>query len=86
MKPEDIRRELDSLKEAVRHKPSRGWVIATSIITTLLVFVVIVVIMMFAMMNRVHHAGWRGHGPDRYLDQPLRRTPPPPPGQPVPRS
>ncbi|KZK89866.1 hypothetical protein PsW64_00494 [Pseudovibrio sp. W64] len=85
MEPEDMRRELDGLRASIGRKPSRGWVIATSIITTLLVLVVIAAIMMFAMMNRMHGVGWRGHGPDRYFDQPLRRAPPPPPGQPLPR-
>ncbi|KZL27041.1 hypothetical protein [Pseudovibrio sp. WM33] len=83
MEPEDMRRELDGLRAAIERKPSRGWVIATSIITTLLVLVVIVVIMMFAMMNRMHDIGWRGH--DKYFDQPFRRSPPPAPGQPLPR-
>ncbi len=51
MEPEDMRGELDGLRAAIERKPSRGWVIATSIITTLLVLVVLVVIMMFVMMN-----------------------------------
>ncbi|MGH0001342.1 hypothetical protein ACQU0X_14795 [Pseudovibrio ascidiaceicola] len=85
MEPEDMRRELDGLRASIERKPSRGWVIATSIITTLLVLVVIAAIMMFVMMNRMHGVGWRGHGPDRYFDQPFRQPPAPPPGQPLPR-
>lgn len=86
METEDIRRELEGIKASLRRKPSRGWVIASSIISTLLVLVVIAVIVMFAMMNHMRGMSWRGYGPDRYLDQPFRQPPPPPPpGQPLPR-
>lgn len=85
MEAEDIRRELDGLKASLRRKPSRGWVIACSIITTLLVLVVLVVIMMFGMMNHMRSGGggWRGH--NQYFSQPHRQSrPPAPPGQPLP--
>ncbi len=85
MKPEDMRRELDNLKEAVAHKPSRGWVIAASIISTLLVLVLVAALMMFAMANMMRGGGWRGYGHDRYIDRHYQPSPPPPPGQPLPR-
>lgn len=87
MEPEDFRRELDGLRAEVRRKPSKGWVIGCSIITTLLVLVILVALMMFGMMNRMQGVmNWSDIMSDRQVERPFPQTPsPPPPAQPLPR-
>lgn len=81
MEPEDIRRELDDLKRQVQSKPSRSFVVASSVVTSLVVIVllVVVVVMMFTMMHKMHN--WRGHihgfGQGKHIEPPQKQPPPP---------